>query len=407
MSGEKQNDLFGNLTSSINAPKNHDEWIQLEISAQDTFSPHAPIDDDALFAGRADIVSKLVETIFQKGQHAIMFGERGVGKTSLANILKDRIFSKARFVRVTKRNCTKFHDFRTMWVHALDDYEIEGKDSEAFLKKDLNPYDIYKFLEGLKKTEKQVIIFDEFDRIEEKSEVCHKLADTIKYLADYPTNATIIVIGVADSVGELFGGHQSIHRNVQQVRMPRMNATELRSIFEKRLPVLGVNMPDKLQDVIVDLSQGLPGYTHLIGQGTCVAAIQRYSLDITPRDLKTAIKRCIDGADETVRDAYLKAVRSTKPRHQYREALLACARAETNEKGFFNAASIREPFSKILGRAVDIPNYARHIKEFCDPLRGPPLIREGKPKSYEYRFSDPLLRPYVILRGIAEEEGDL
>jgi len=151
------------------------------------------------------------------------------------------------------------------------------------------------------------------------------------------------------------------------------------------------------------LSQGLPGYTHLLGQCTCVSAIQRREINASNEDLARAIERCIDAADETVRDGYLKAVRSTKPGHQYREALLACAQAKTNEKGFFNAASIREPLSKILNREVDIPNYARHIKEFCDALRGPTLIREGKPKSYEYRFADPLLRPYVILRGLADK----
>jgi replication-associated recombination protein RarA len=32
-----------------------------------------------------------LEVIYQAGAHAIIFGERGVGKTSLANIINERI----------------------------------------------------------------------------------------------------------------------------------------------------------------------------------------------------------------------------------------------------------------------------------------------------------------------------
>ena len=48
------------------------------------FTPGAPIDSRDLFAGRTRQIDKAINTIFQRGQHAIIFGERGVGKTSLA-----------------------------------------------------------------------------------------------------------------------------------------------------------------------------------------------------------------------------------------------------------------------------------------------------------------------------------
>ncbi len=78
-----------------------------------------------------------------------------------------------------------------------------------------------------------------------------------------------------------------------------------------------------------------------------------------------------------------------------------------NEAGFFSASSVKAPFSKITGNdAIAIPNFSRHLKEFCDPNRGPVLIREGKPKSYEYRFNDSLLRPYVIIKGVRDRMID-
>jgi hypothetical protein len=34
--------------------------------------------------------------------------------------------------------------------------------------------------------------------------------------------------------------------------------------------------------------------------------------------------------------------------------------------------------------------------------RGPAIIRSGTEKSYEYRFLDPLVRPYAIIRGMRD-----
>ena len=42
------------------------------------FSPSAPIDQQALFAGRISQLMDVLNALNQKGQHAILFGERGV-----------------------------------------------------------------------------------------------------------------------------------------------------------------------------------------------------------------------------------------------------------------------------------------------------------------------------------------
>ena len=345
---------------------------------------------------------RLIDTVFQSGRHAILFGERGVGKTSLANVMRDQIFNRSKMVKVIKRSCTRTHDFRLMWVHALDGYTIEEKNSEEFLGPNPNPYDIYKILELLPRQEKPLFIFDEFDRVK-NDEALVLMADTIKYLADYGSRATIVIVGVAESVSELFGGHPSVQRNIQQVRMPRMTEAELRAIFAKRLPILGFQMGKQIEDIVVELSQGLPTYAHLMGQNAALAAVKRKSLNIEMQDFNSAVDVCIDEADETVKEGYLTAVRSSKPNNKYKEALLACALAATNDKGYFASPAVRESYSRVMKREMQIPDFARHIKEFCEDARGPALIQSGAARSYEYRFADPLVRPYAIIRGIVEK----
>ena len=68
------------------------------------FSPSAPVNSRSLFAGRLDQIERMSEAINSRGRHAIMYGDRGVGKTSLANILRD-LFSDFEGVRIVKTNC--------------------------------------------------------------------------------------------------------------------------------------------------------------------------------------------------------------------------------------------------------------------------------------------------------------
>jgi hypothetical protein len=84
--------------------------------------------------------------------------------------------------------------------------------------------------------------------------------------------------------------------------------------------------------------------------------------------------------------------------------LLACALAEPDEFGFFAAADVREPLTKIMGRKYEIPGYAGHLKEFCGPQRGEILIRSGVKHKHRFRFRNPLMQPLVIMQGLVDKQ---
>lgn len=50
------------------------------------FSPSAPITRKDLFAGRTKQLMQLIDAVTEPGQHAVIYGERGVGKTSMAAV---------------------------------------------------------------------------------------------------------------------------------------------------------------------------------------------------------------------------------------------------------------------------------------------------------------------------------
>jgi hypothetical protein len=90
----------------------------------------------------------------------------------------------------------------------------------------------------------------------------------------------------------------------------------------------------------------------------------------------------------------------TAPRGKnFKPVLLACALAPKDDHGFFYAKDVVQPLRLITGNDYKIPAFAKHLKLFCENSRGPILQRRGKP----YRFIRPIMEPYVVLRGLADE----
>jgi predicted KAP-like P-loop ATPase len=63
------------------------EAVELSLAVGKAFQPRAPISAREFFAGRWEQITTLVDAVAQSGLHIVIFGERGVGKTSLANII--------------------------------------------------------------------------------------------------------------------------------------------------------------------------------------------------------------------------------------------------------------------------------------------------------------------------------
>jgi hypothetical protein len=76
--------------------------------------------------------------------------------------------------------------------------------------------------------------------------------------------------------------------------------------------------------------------------------------------------------------------------------------AKTDELGYFTSSSIREPLFKIMSKKYEIPAFAQHLKDFESEKRGPVLQRIGWPRRYKFRFIDPLMEPYVVMRGLSQ-----
>lgn len=373
------------------------EWRLAYAKTRQLFEPKSPVDQDRLFVGRLDQVADLLDVVYEKGAHAIVYGERGVGKSSLANILRDRVPEQVTNIKFIKENCRPEDSFFDLWAKVLFDFEYEGTPVSDLLKNEDRHYIVPKILETLDRSIQYVFIFDEFDRIQDAS-TKNAMADTIKHFSDYPRNITVIVVGVGFSIAELFGAHPSIGRCCQQVPMPRMSNAEIDEILTDRTPEIGVEIPVGRRTEIISLSQGFPGFAHLLGRETLFNAIARKHRVCDEFDVTEAVRSGVGKAQESLQRDYQDATYSAKD-NIYPQVLLACALSKKNSMGLFSASDVKGPLSDILGRNVEFGHFARHLAAFCDEARGPVLRKTGKPKRYQYQFIEAPLQPYIIMVG--------
>lgn len=222
--------LLNTYASSLNAvspsqkrscevkPKTQDDWFALSFEIRQLFDV-APIDESDLFAGRSKEITRILEASLSKSKHVVLFGERGVGKTSLSNIFWKRYgHSLQSFVvgRVQANPSDKFH---SIWFRGLDELKAnaDAKRVPEYAPYEFNagttlrPTDVRRCLAQCSPNSIPIIIVDEFNEIEDE-EAKLLTSNLIKEMYDYGLSATILLVGVAENIGELLDDYKSVGR---------------------------------------------------------------------------------------------------------------------------------------------------------------------------------------------------
>ena len=340
---------------------------------------------------------QITAAVAQPGRHVVLYGERGVGKTSLANILSELLVASGEGAReyAVRVNCTVDDKFRDIWKRVLRALKMEAP--EEWKYGTFSPDDIRMTLAEVDPP--MVVVLDEYDRLED-DDALSLMADTVKSLSDHLVATKVILVGVSDSIEELVGEHESIRRAIEEVQMPRMQPREIIELVHKGFESQEMTIAADALARIVKLSEGLPTYAHSLSLKAGTRAIQD---DLWQVELDHIEKSTQDLVQErhSSTAAYFQAIQSPRPENLFPHVLAACALAEKDELGYFTANAVKEPMSRIMGKPYDIPAFSRHLSEFMRPERGQALQRKGEPRKYRYRFRDPLMQPFAIMAALS------
>lgn len=383
-----------------------DDWAALRHEAEMLFTPGTSIKEQELFAGRNQQIQKLTQRIRLAGSHAVIYGERGVGKSSLVSIFKyvaDGSKSDIQYIRVAATQGDKFRDiilkiFKRMTVL---DGNAKKRLADYYDDRDIAPDDVLLEIQNFSVSTLPIIVIDEFDRISD-NETKIKISDTLKLLSDESVNATFFIVGVSDAVEDLLKGHASIGRAIAEIEMPRMSDDEIIDIISVRLKRSGMKISNDAIWNCVFVCKGLPYYAHLIGLHAMQSSCDRKSLTILEKDVEEATERALSEANHSIKESYEKAVYSERRDNIFREVLTACALAKKDPLGRFNAKSVATKLKEITGQDYDVPAFSYHLNEFCEEGRGSILQKYGNTRKFTFRFSEALMEPYVILEALRQ-----
>lgn len=377
----------------------------------EVFRPSAPIADKELFAGRNHELFSVIEAMQSAGQHAVIYGERGVGKTSLARVAMQVAGSQSNLFSV-RVNCDGSDTYDTLWVKVLDEIQIYaaeappddrewlndaiGECSALFGVPDLSPSTVRIGLRKFAQRRPLVLFFDEFNEIADSSAIA-LLANTIKALSDHIEPITLCPVGVAEDLDSLLEGHLSAVRAISQIKMPRMTRDELADIVNRGLERLKMSISDDAMRLVRVIPRGLPQYAHLLSQEGARQALLANRDDITRGAVMEGLKVGLAKADRSLSRAYEEATYSPR-KTRLKEVLLACAIAKLGDMGDFSPSDVRGPYSRIIKEDVNIDRFNPQLTSLATTRDI--LVREGEERRWRYRFRDPLMEPYVLLEGL-------
>jgi Cdc6-like AAA superfamily ATPase len=377
------------------------------------FSPTSPIKQKDFFYGRINQLNKIADAINEEGQHAILYGERGVGKTSLGNIMATS-YTNLYPVKVT---CNRQDHFRTLWENALDNVQFSQKtdgigfnpqQAEEIVRignqlraiENVRPNHIVQILNSLP-AGKLLFIFDEFDNISSKK-ARSSFADLIKSMSDNNTNSTIVLVGISDSIENLIGNHQSLERCLKQVKMPKMKDEECEEIIINGLSRLEIGIDNKVKEKIIEFSSGFPHYVHLLCKYGAKEIIENEKRIFSDAYLAIAIRRGIENTSEQLRISYRKAILTSNSSSKWRDLLFACAIVKIDEFNAFTISDVVKIYNDITGKNVKNNSITYNLNQLVTENRGEVLVKLGKGMSTRYMFKNPMMRAFVKLKINAE-----
>lgn len=370
---------------------------------RDVFTPSQPVVDRSRFAGRLSVLQRLIELIEEQRSHVVIYGERGIGKTSLMHILAD-LARESNYI-VIYESCganSNFDEiFRAMLAEIPSLYlssaaptapDVEGgRTLEEKIKGEvLNARRVGDLCSDIIGT-RVIFILDEYDRVR-NPEFRQGVAELIKNLSDRAARVQLVLAGVANDLQELIGFIPSIRRNVVGLPMPRMSEQEVRSLLRIGEQTAHVEFDDDAARTIGLLSAGSPYLVRLVAHHASMRALDAGRMTVNLADVWEAVDRAIEEAESRLSQHTLRHLEGLSRIDGH--FLGALARAANTPDGWF----VREDVSQILnasGGAFPTDYLSADIGPEDRLWRDAILDMRSTSGEVQFRFRDEALPTYL------------
>lgn len=376
--------------------------------------------------GRADELARIEKALYIPGRHIFIYGDRGVGKSSLAataanqyqsadkpyvdigcgpdstlySVVANIVYQAIEADRIYNRDKTRAVGFQLHGMHISKTENITSKDIKSNIS-DLS--DAVEFLRQAAEihSDKPVVVIDEFDRISDANERA-LFADLIKQLGDKRIHIKFIFTGVAQSLEELIGAHASAVRQLETIELPRLSINGRWEILKHAAKAFGLTVNREVEVRVALVSDGFPYYVHLLSNNILWRVFEEEKIqnEIRWDHYVDAIRGTIESVDVELKEPYEKAVKQRN--NEYEHVLWGTADSEYLDRYVDDMfLSYKWIAQQVDGHVLTKNQFYNRIKNLQKEAFGEILVSSIKRGLYTYR--EKMIRGYVRLQ--AEAHG--
>lgn len=402
-----RNDFFG---------LNDEERIR-KSGVRKVFTPHTPINTSDHFFGRDEDVRRIITVVNTPGQHILVYGDRGVGKTSLAKTTCSLLLSPRNNERYLLKICDRSDTFSTLFVEALErvncDISVEdvtkgfkcagkaginlgfansGVDGEFHSSTTYRNHTDLKspsWLANKVKSLDCIFLLDEVDTLID-DEDRKKLAELIKLLSDLDSKFKIIIVGIATTGSELTAGHQSIQRCLKEIHLKRMTDDDIKKIVVNGMNKIGKIPKEEVVDKIVNISSGFPHFAHLICLKCAEIAVTSNKTHIELDILDQALVEAARDSEDTLSNTLNSMLRETNSPQEYKLILLAASYCQRRD---FRSRELSDRLSELFGTDISSSSLSSRLKKLTEPYNGNTIL--SRTARGFFTFTDPRMASFI------------
>lgn len=408
------------------------------LTPKDVFTPgRPPLGRAEVYAPRGEPERELAMAL-ERGLVPIVFGEFGVGKTSLARHALRSAERAGRLVNVESASGKTFADVTRALLEHLG-YEITRSRATTETAQETTTRQgdaglafapvLSAKLSGGRATSKTkgetvlrelavsaptdsrvlelcdrarlVLLVDELHAA--TPELLADLSAFVKAATNKPCrNFRVVLVGTAREATRLVRHDPGIDRILVELEVSTLSTREARAILEEGMQALAVDAPARVLDRAARIASGSPALAQWLGLEMAEAATKRSPRKIAPEDLTAAVRSYVRTKSKRLERAWRAAIESTGKKRYRRQILLALA---TVEDELVTLDALAAQVGKQLGEplasaALSAPLRALKSRDYGEIVRDVAGDDLGR-----VTFRDPSMRAFVRMRDATDREG--
>ncbi len=378
--------------------------------------------------GRDQQLEEIERALYAVGRHIFVYGDRGVGKSSLAATAAyqhqstdaDPIFvsgspsdtfqsivaniavqalGRSKTESIKKQRSASI-TFRGMQWSSSN--EVSALDLAGQIKSIGDATELLKQV-AISHSDKPTVVLDEFDTIADVAERA-KFASLLKQLGDQSIDLKFFITGIGQSCQELLGAHPSAHRQLATIELMRLSFEGRREIVDDAAAAFDLELDDDVNWRIALISDGYPYYVHLLVEKMLWAAFDSSASNPTLGwdEFHAGLRVAVRETNAELRKPYERAVLQRPA--ELEDVVWSTA---DGDDLFRDIGSMFSSYKHVISvrperPEVDRAKYGDYLRKLKGVAYGS-ILKPVPGRNGWYEYSEKMLRGYVRMQAEANE----